>query len=231
MFAVCFVLQLGAALLKRPDKSELVSKSIHKGGSSGRLQGPGAALKRKIFEDKISVCLRTRPTLEEVLSSGIMHKLHDDGTMKGKLQKAMATSMLTKMLTVAPRSPQVAAEREAKAKSGQSSAKRMGHLLVAANKSGDLEKAVQKMEEETKPAAVAAESVSAPVEGVAGSLYASDTKEFQPYSGFVEKRNKFGMWQKRFFELCTHYLSYYKTADKEKVLGTIDLCAVRCGRL
>ena len=109
--------------------------------------------------------------------------------------------------------------------------KRMGHLLVAANKSGELEKAVQKMEEETKPAAVAAESVSAPVEGVAGSLYASDTKEFQPYSGFVEKRNKFGMWQKRFFELCTHYLSYYKTADKEKVLGTIDLCAVRCGRL
>ena len=131
-----------------------MQKGIHKGAPAGRIQAQRQALDKSIREDQLSDCLRKRPTLAEVMSSGILTHLHfdvDAASPKAKLKRAMAQSILTTMLTSKPRSRNVVRNLEKKALEGRGAAKRMGHMLVQANKEGRLEGAVAGAEHPAPP--------------------------------------------------------------------------------
>jgi hypothetical protein len=43
------------------------------------------------------------------------------------------------------------------------------------------------------------------------------------YVGYLRKKSRQDRWQKRYFEATTHYLTYYKSKESEKLLACIDL--------
>ena len=47
--------------------------------------------------------------------------------------------------------------------------------------------------------------------------------KYDELKGYLRKKSKTGRWQKRWFEANDHYLTYYKTAESEKLLACIDV--------
>ncbi|CAI5743707.1 unnamed protein product [Peronospora destructor] len=41
--------------------------------------------------------------------------------------------------------------------------------------------------------------------------------------GYLRKKSRHNRWQRRYFEATTHYLTYYKSQESEKLLACIDL--------
>eukprot|EP00644_Phytophthora_capsici_P011599 jgi/Phyca11/555884/estExt2_Genewise1Plus.C_PHYCAscaffold_790096 len=41
--------------------------------------------------------------------------------------------------------------------------------------------------------------------------------------GYLRKKSRHDRWQRRYFEATTHYLTYYKSRESEKLLACIDL--------
>jgi hypothetical protein len=50
-------------------------------------------------------------------------------------------------------------------------------------------------------------------------------------AGYLQKETAAGLWQKRWFEIVSHYLVYYKTKDDVRMLCAMDLWLVRCLQL
>ncbi|TMW60051.1 hypothetical protein Poli38472_000093 [Pythium oligandrum] len=47
--------------------------------------------------------------------------------------------------------------------------------------------------------------------------------ELPELKGYLRKKSRQDRWQRRYFEATTHYLTYYKNRDSEKLLACIDL--------
>uniref|UniRef100_K3WAV9 PH domain-containing protein n=1 Tax=Globisporangium ultimum (strain ATCC 200006 / CBS 805.95 / DAOM BR144) TaxID=431595 RepID=K3WAV9_GLOUD len=49
------------------------------------------------------------------------------------------------------------------------------------------------------------------------------TLELPELKGYLRKKSRQDRWQRRYFEATTHYLTYYKSRESEKLLACIDL--------
>ncbi|GAB9474594.1 hypothetical protein Gpo141_00011714 [Globisporangium polare] len=47
--------------------------------------------------------------------------------------------------------------------------------------------------------------------------------ELPELKGYLRKKSRQDRWQRRYFEATTHYLTYYKNRESEKLLACIDL--------
>ena len=54
-----------------------------------------------------------------------------------------------------------------------------------------------------------------------GSILVRDS--FPPLSGKLEKKNRHGKWQSRYFVMENHYIKIYKSDKKKEILAGVDL--------
>eukprot|EP00936_MAST-01D_sp_MAST-1D-sp1_P000580 g580.t1 len=60
------------------------------------------------------------------------------------------------------------------------------------------------------------------------SALGDDLANMRSMEGFLEKKNRKGRWQRRFFEIVNMHLTYKKSRGGSKILASLDLREVRC---
>ena len=58
------------------------------------------------------------------------------------------------------------------------------------------------------------------------SMVDVDTSKIQVMSGYLDKKNRHDVMQKRYFVTVNHYLNYYKNEHRSKLLCSFDLLCV-----